>query len=319
MKIALLIWFLGDWNKIKLTLNSILKQTHLDKIEIILIDDSEKQIDIIKLISNLQITQFFNFKIISNTRNQGYSISWNIAKNYTNCEYVWFLREGIEFEPNAFKNIFTSLSHNKNIDIIQLKIEFQNYNKDNLDNLLPYDKVLDLSENKEILAYVYQHIYTKIFKLSIIQKYCIEFKAHQNYDILFLYKFLVHAKTFINLDNILIKVKSFYFESTTLDLVRQWPHIINYYKIFGVYKIYEEEINYAFIKYISFTYVNFIIFLDNKVLMKKSYEWINKRLHKKISYFAKNRYLDYNQNDSFANYAKQFKNYWKDTTRILLR
>ncbi len=320
MKLSILIWYFEKLNKLSKLYDSIKNQIKENEVEIIIVMDDFDKVNSIETITFFQkIVVKKNIRIIVNQKNQGISTCWNIAKKYSKGEYVWFLKEDVLFEKNSLKKIFNNKNFQTKPDILELKIKILDKNNNSITKtFLPFDEILRIKNNKEIFAYINTNIYTKIFKRSILSKYNINFRYYLYYSILFLYKVLVHSEKFLTLDIVAISISSDNLKYSALNLLNQWPHIFNYFRFISKYDIYKEEIVYAYVKYITFTYINIIKEVKNKFLIKKSIFLINKKMNKKIIEFDKNKYINYKKEDDFNIYSKNLSKYLKSLNRKYL-
>ena len=112
-----------NWNGIKLLkryFNSILNQT-FESYEIIFFDNNSKD-NSIKYIKSISKKNRVKIKIIKNIKNDGTAYASNLAFNYTNGDYVFFVSNDMLFDKNIIKNLYNHCKFNKNVGIATVKM-----------------------------------------------------------------------------------------------------------------------------------------------------------------------------------------------------
>ncbi len=323
MKLSIIIWYFDNLSVLKTTYNSIIAQTY-ENVEIIIVNDSDNKNNNEEFISLFnELSKKHNVIIISNLKSQGLAAAWNIGKKHATGKYIWFFQEGNVLVKN---DVIQKMMNNENVinnnpDVIECIINTFNTSdkqQPSFNKCLEKNKILQLEEKKEILVYANINIYTKIFRLAVIQNNNLNFRCYFNYNLLFIYQFLVNAKTFLYLDIYALNIYEKVLEYSVLDLLKQWPHIFNYFNSISDNSDYSEELIYSFMKYVTFTYLNMIKKYKNKNLNKKSFVWIDKRVHKKLNLFYNNKYINYNVNDEFNPYSPNVEEYLKKMFKLLI-
>lgn len=266
---------------LKNILRDLDKQTIKDKILVTIIDDGSKN-DYKSYISSLNLN--LDIRLIRNRFNLGISKTRNKGIRITNLPYIVFLD-----------------ADDRLVD------------KDTLEKLYKYkeyDLVYGLElKNKEEVKRPY-HIYAKLFKRSIIEKYkikCHKYNMEEDGSFMMLYYSVIDSNNIMFINEVLYK----YEEVNNESLTKKNRLLVNYdakpifYAIDRTYEFCKKINNYKFFKdnsYILFVSLSKVYF-DNE---KKGNEIIKKRFIKYMSKFY-NKYKFY-----IENYIKFNKTYKQD-------
>ncbi|PPE04167.1 glycosyltransferase family 2 protein [Williamsoniiplasma lucivorax] len=311
MLISFIIASQGKEERIFKTINSLKKQTNND-FEILLInDDPNIEKESLYFIRE-QFEQNENVTLVLNNKSQGSSSDWNTALQLAKGEYFAIIKEGDVLEP-----IFVETIHNvvakesKKLDIIQFKQELlgiaQGYNNN---DLLESDRVYDLTNEKEVYAYINQELYGKVFRLQFLKDFRLNFRSWNRFDTLFIYQALGHARTFYQISEKLNTHRRNVLKYSAFDLVNQWPHILNYYRRIGAYKELKDELNYANIYGLTFHFLKMVAKFDNKQLYKKALKYVKTKMEGKlIPFTTENKIFLDQKNEEFTNYILEFNTF----------
>jgi len=113
-----------------------------------------------------------------------------------------FVKEGDVLNPSTVETIkkVSQKATNKAVDVVQFQRKLIGlYEVEKTPSVLIEDHLYDLSENKEVFAYVDATIYNKAFRTSLLIDDEIKFKPRVRYDALFLYDVLAKSDSFYNL------------------------------------------------------------------------------------------------------------------------
>ncbi|KKW61200.1 glycosyltransferase [Mycoplasma capricolum] len=296
-------------NRLKTTIDSIKHQTN-DSHQTIIINDS-KYTDNAKRKYIKEIFDNSNNIILSeNNIPQDTSSDWNIAMELATGKYVVFVKEGDFLYPNFVEQI-QKVSDKNNADLIEFN---QNYNgllEDQISyNLLKGNKLYDLNKNYEVFAYIQRLIYTKAFKLEIIKQKNLSFRRKVRFDHLFTYKFLSLANNCYILDDYLSLHRISIMKYSAFDLLRQWPHIINYFRQIDKYKVLSDQLTYAHYYQTCYKFLNLIEKYNNPVLYKKALNFTQSKVKNKINGFVKkNKIFLENKDPEFNQRMNEFERF----------
>ncbi|ATZ16633.1 glycosyltransferase involved in cell wall biosynthesis [Entomoplasma freundtii] len=310
MLVSFIISSQAKEEKLLKTLDSIKAQTN-SNFEIILVDDEpiagSNSLDFLhqEFFANPKIT------LVVNNRPQGPSTNWNTGLELARGAYTCFLKEGDIVAPHFVEKIAKLVKEtNQPLDIIQFAqkhVGFIEQDTDNDEGLLISNKIYDLTTDHTPFAYLNQNLYGKLFATNIIKNYRIRFRDSNRFDALFVYRVLGHAKTFYKLPDVLITHLKTPLRYSVFDLVNQWPHILNYYRKIGTYKELRDELNYAYIYQLAYSFLSLTRQLENKQLYKKALRFSYDRMSGKLgNNFQKNKVYQKHQNEKFSAWIKEY-------------
>ncbi|SRX64474.1 glycosyltransferase family 2 protein [Mycoplasma mycoides] len=177
-------------------------------------------------------------------------------------------------------------------------------------NLLEANKLYDLNKDYEVFAYIQRLIYTKAFKLDIIRKNNLTFRRKVRFDHLFTYKFLSYSDTCYISDDYLSLHRISVMKYSAFDLLRQWPHIINYFRQINKYKLLSDQLTYAHYYQTCYKFLDLIEKYNNPVLYKKALNITENKLKNKINRFVKkNKVFLENKDTKFNQRMNDFERF----------
>ncbi|QBQ07318.1 glycosyltransferase [Spiroplasma gladiatoris] len=263
-----------------------------------------------------------NVKIILNSSSQGKSVSWNMAIDLAEGEYIKFVSEKDTIDNNFIASFREVLEKNKDkqIDLVEYLIELKGLGQGiDVENFLENQKAYNLAENFEPFAFLSPTLFNKLFKTSLLQEFGFKFRRFVRFDMLFVYKVLGQAKSFIFMGDKLYGDR--YLEEpsySSFDLVNQGTHIINYYRRIGKYKNLKDHLNYAYFKTLCFVWLQLVKLYNNKLLMKKAIIFAEKKFSEKREEFIQNNsVLKLNRDTKFREICQDFNKYIKDLLKLV--
>ncbi|MCL8211688.1 hypothetical protein LD125_00063 [Mesoplasma sp. JKS002658] len=276
-------------NRVLKTLTSLDQQTSIDY-EVILINDnpsiSKEEHDALGalFIKNKRLV------LVDNSKPQSDAFNWNLGVSLARGTYVVFVKEGDVLNPSTVETIkkVSQKATNKAVDVIQFQRKLIGlYEVEKTPSVLIEDYLYDLSENKEVFAYVDATIYNKAFRTSLLIDDEIKFKPRVRYDALFLYDVLAKSDSFYNLGaNLLTNTVSIP-RYSVFDVTNQWPHILNNYRRMGIYKTMRDEITYAQFYNLYANFLGLIKRFKNKTLYKKALIFVRDKYEGRIDLFVR--------------------------------
>lgn len=317
MFLSFIIVSQGNQSQLTTTLESLKEQT-FQEFEIIIIDDTGYQQNssnlefFHNLLSNNKYSS--NIRVVSNLKGQGVSYNWNLGKKYCKGQFFMFIKEGESFVTSTSSNeIYQAINEQSRIpSIVEFKMQYNNLDNSVTHLRIAKNKILNPQESKEIIAKVHNSVYSKIFNTSFVEMQKINFRKYVRYDLLFLYKLLAKCEGFLAVDIVLINFKLSKLKYSSLDLIKQWSHILNHYRYLDIYKKFQDELEYAYIRYILYTFLKVISRFDNKKLMNKGVMIAQKKADMKMKKLKNNKYFTSNDDDAFNKISENINEYLKE-------
>ncbi|QGS51549.1 glycosyltransferase family 2 protein [Spiroplasma tabanidicola] len=306
----------GSLSTIENSLNSILAQT-IDDYEIVIVGDNNISDNSEDKELKKKFWELKNCKLVLNSSIQGYSVSWNIAMDLVEGEYLKFIAANDSIEPNFVVVLKENLQKNSKdqIDLIEHLVELDGIGKGiSTQNFLENQRIYNLENNYEPFAFLNPILFNKIFRTKLIHEFGFKFRRFVRFDMLFVYKFLGQTKKFLALNN--LKMGTRFLEQSkhsAFDIVNQWTHITNYYRRIGKYKLLKDYITYAYYKTLCYVWLELIRLYDNKLLMKKAVSFAERKFSEKREDFIKNNEVfKLKRDEVFNNICEDFNKYLKD-------
>lgn len=295
MFLSFLIIAQNNQAKLTKTLMSIKAQTSNDY-EIILVDDSGFQLKspLLKFMNECFYNIGKQIQIITNLRSQGFSYGVNTAISIANGEFFMVVDEGQIINKTAVavlkEKIMTYQIKNKKIDMLEFRFQYSNSNKKS-DIWNKTNVLLSPKTNKEILAYINYSIFTKIFCRKLIIQKKISLLDYRHTDVFFIYNALIYTNGFLAIKDILIDFELGIVNYSVFDLIKQWIYIFNLYRDLNLYREYQEELEYAFIRFCLLTFLEIVKLQNNKKLSIKAINSAENKLERRYKSFLKNKYI----------------------------
>ncbi|ASP27862.1 glycosyltransferase [Spiroplasma corruscae] len=298
------------------TVESVLKQNNKSNYELIVVLD--------RSIDDLEANDYFyslfkknkNVKLVFNNDRHGSSYSWNVGIDICSGDYIKFISQGDTLESDFLDRVLGAINSHKDIslDIIEYNFSFKGDQIIASKSYLEPNKVYNLKEDYEPLALTNNLLFNKLFKTDVIKKYNVRFRNQVRFDMLFFYIIYSQSKNYIYLnsksfENIILRQVQY----SNFDIVNQWTHIFNYYRRIKKYNDLHDQLKYSYYKTILHIWIWTIAKTDNKVLIRKALEFVNRKYEPKKDLFVKNNIVFKETKDlTFKELAENFSEYYRD-------
>ncbi len=307
-------------NPVKLmkTLMSIKEQTN-DDYEIVLVDDTgfQPKSPTLEVISE----HFYNvgkkMQVITNLRSQGFSYGLNTAIGVAHGDYFMIVDEGEIIHKTAVavlkENVTKHQVEHKKIDMVEFRLNYP-HSKGNSEIRNKANVLLSPKTDKEVLAYTHSLAFTKIFRRKLVLQKNITLLDYRRTDAFFIYNILAYANGFLAIEDILADYELGLVNYSVFDLIKQWIYIFNLYRDLNLYREYQEELEYAFIRFCLVTFLRLVRLQNNKALSTKAIHSTENKLERRYKSFLKNKYIKDIQEPKFkviVNDIKGFIKSWK--------
>ncbi|WP_425380312.1 glycosyltransferase family 2 protein [Spiroplasma endosymbiont of Stenodema calcarata] len=281
--------------KLMNTLISIKEQTD-DDYEIVLVDDSgfQPKSSALEFMNEHFYANGKKIQVITNLRSQGFSYNLNTAIAVARGNYFMIVDEGEIVYKTAIAvlkaNIAKHQVEHKQIDMVEFRLHYP-HSKGNSEIRNKTNMLLSPKTDKEILAYTHPLIFTKIFCRKLILQKNIEFLNYRRTDAFFIYNILAKSNGFLAIDDILAACELGLVNYSVFDLLKQWIYIFNLYRDLNLYREYQEELEYAFLRFCLITFLRLVRLQNNKTLSIKAINSAENKLERRYKNFIKNKYI----------------------------
>lgn len=206
-KISVIVPIYNVGTYLEETLNSLVNQTFIDDIEVLMIDDGST--DDSKYIIEKYALDYDNF-YAHHKENEGQGVARNLGVYLAKGEYIHFLDADDYVVPNAYEKLFNAAS-SKNYDFVAVNaMRMSQYNcwedqlfKNSFGELKGNSEFNNIREHPPLVWDTSTS--NKIYKKDFLIKNNIKFPDKKIYyeDLLFSFKAYVHANSFYYLDDFL--------------------------------------------------------------------------------------------------------------------
>lgn len=270
------------------------------------------------------INQYFScypnqIQVITNYLALDIATSRNLAISYARGSYLLFVQANDLINEEFFPTIEKIINENKTkIDCVEYRAFYKTKNN-SFESIIRIKEntILDIKDknNKNVFALISPLLTTKLFRKEVITKNHLMFRKPLQFDTFFIYTFLAHTTHFLSVDKILIQAKlnDVVKNDNSFELLSQWVHILNYYNNEKLKKTLNPELEYAYIRYALYTFLNLISTTKNSILIQKTYDYIKEHINRRYKNFRNNPYLNdsANKNDPFPVIVKNLPQYLK--------
>lgn len=275
-KVSVIVPFYNVENYIEKCLDSLLKQT-LKDIEVIIVNDGS--LDKSNIIAEKYAKSFPEIFRYYKKQNGGLSDARNYGINYAKGEYIAFLDSDDYVDKETYE-----IMYNKAVefdsDFVECNFVWEYNNKSIIDKAIKY------KNKKEMLLYARVVAWNKLIKKQLLDKIQIKFPIGLRYeDIEFFYKLLPHINKFDFVDKPLIHYVQ---RKTSIanthnkregEIFKIFENVFNYYQSNNLYKEYENELEYTYIRILFCSSLKRIVKIKNKnikkELLKQTYYNVN--------------------------------------------
>ncbi len=318
MFLSFLIVSQNNQTKLIKTLVSIKEQTS-DDYEIVLIDDSgfRPKSPLLEFMNECFYNIGKQIQVITNLRSQGFSYCINTAISIAQGDFFMIADEGQIIHKTAVAVLKEKLEiyqvEHKKVDMFEFRLYYAN-SKEKSEIWNKCNVLLSPKNNKELLAYVSCSLFTKIFRRNLILQKNIKLLDYRRTDIFFIYNALVYNRGYVAIKDVLVDYELGIVNYSVFDLIKQWIYIFNLYRDLNLYREYQEELEYAFIRFYLVTFLEIVSLQNNKRLSIKAIHSAENKLERRYKSFMKNKYLKNVKEQKFkmiVDDIKGFIKHWK--------
>ncbi|WP_033161331.1 glycosyltransferase family 2 protein [[Mycoplasma] collis] len=245
MKLSILLSVYKQKNEIHNLLDSLSKQTSKN-FEIILVINSPSAEEL-EILHFYKTSMMKKLKIIINDKRQIFFNDFYKMLSMAKGEYFVFVSAGAKIETN-FVEMFIKYSTQFSVDLLEFRLSYKGYLDFDLRQRIEEKKILKISENKNVLAYILPVFFNKFFNrtkfIEIKNKIQITNPSNQKIWIDLIYKIILNLKNFVYIHHVLISEwnnKSIITNPNAL--IKDWNNIENYVKNNNPEFIYEIQFN----------------------------------------------------------------------------
>jgi len=274
-------------------LESLVNQT-LKDIEIIVVNDGSP--DNSQLIIDKYVEKHPEIIRSFIKENGGLSDARNFGINKAQGEYIGFLDSDDWVEPDMYETMYNKAKEN-NFDVVvcDLKYVYDSYTVPAYSNVTN-----DLNSKEDIkksMLNIYPSAWNKIYHNSLFNN-GVMFKEKVWFeDVEFLFRLFpyinsigVVKKPFVNYvqrDGAITKT----FNEKLFDYIHNWNGIIEFYKSKALYKEYEKELEYCYVRYIYGTFIKSATNYNDKDKYKQAVFFAISNVKKQFPNYRRNKYF----------------------------
>ncbi len=277
-RISVIVPFYNVEGYIEKCLETLVNQTFQD-IEIILVNDGSK--DRSEEIAKKFANRYENKIVYLEKENGGLSSARNFGLAHARGEYVAFVDSDDYIEKNMYEKMY-NLIIKERCDMVECDFYWEYPNKKKIDTGKLYNNKNQMLENVRVVAW------NKLIKKEIIDKHGIEFpNGYQYEDVEFTYKLIPYIQKVSFLKEPMVhyiqRTKSISNSQNekTMQIFDVLEHVINYYKENGLYKNYEKELEYIYVRYAFCSSLKRIMKIEDEELkdklIKKTWDIVNEK------------------------------------------
>lgn len=277
-RISVIVPFYNVEGYIEKCLETLVNQTFQD-IEIILVNDGSK--DRSEEIAKKFANRYENKIVYLEKENGGLSSARNFGLAHARGEYVAFVDSDDYIEKNMYEKMYNLIIKERS-DMVECDFYWEYPNKKKIDTGKLYNNKNQMLENVRVVAW------NKLIKKEIIDKHGIEFpNGYQYEDVEFTYKLIPYIQKVSFLKEPMVhyiqRTKSISNSQNekTMQIFDVLEHVINYYKENGLYKNYEKELEYIYVRYAFCSSLKRIMKIEDEELkdklIKKTWDIVNEK------------------------------------------
>lgn len=277
-RISVIVPFYNVEGYIEKCLETLVNQTFQD-IEIILVNDGSK--DRSEEIAKKFANRYESKIVYLEKENGGLSSARNFGLAHARGEYVAFVDSDDYIEKNMYEKMYNLIIKERS-DMVECDFYWEYPNKKKIDTGKLYNNKNQMLENVRVVAW------NKLIKKEIIDKHGIEFpNGYQYEDVEFTYKLIPYIQKVSFLKEPMVhyiqRTKSISNSQNekTMQIFDVLEHVINYYKENGLYKNYEKELEYIYVRYAFCSSLKRIMKIEDEELkdklIKKTWDIVNEK------------------------------------------
>ncbi|EFF41228.1 glycosyltransferase family A protein [Mycoplasmopsis alligatoris] len=215
MKLSIISTLNKDTRDVKTFLRDLYDQENKDFEVIMAINKPPKSKEIIEIIVEYQKKFGTRLKFFVNSKRQSNQSNFASAFNMVKGEYVYITNSDTTIRKHYTEKIIKMISNFPEADIIEFKPRLIGSIRWKPSSRIDENKLIDLNESTEPLAYTYPFIFNKIYKSSVTKKF-IKFKPTFSNDskisLELTYSLLLEAKKYVYVDE---RIQREYFDIET--------------------------------------------------------------------------------------------------------
>lgn len=273
-------------------LNSLVNQT-LKNIEIILVDDGSK--DKSSKIIEEYVKKYENVKSFTK-ENGGLSSARNYGLNYANGEYIAFVDSDDWIELDMYEKMYQkAISNNFDMVVCNVKYIYPKRIKNAYSNI-EHD-IIDKEKLKNEMIKIYPVAWNKLYKKTLFDKN-IRFKLNVWFeDVEFIYRLYPyinsigvvksHSYNYLQRKGAITSI----YDKRLYNYIDNWDGIIEFYKKNKLYKKYQDELEYSYVRYLYATFVKRLANAKNKEEFDKGVNIVIDKVNKTFPNYKKNKYI----------------------------
>lgn len=295
-------------------LDSLLNQT-LKDIEIIVVNDGSKDNskEIIKEYEKNNPEKI----VYLEKQNGGLSDARNFGLPYAKGEYIAFVDSDDYVELDMYEKMY-ELAKKENSDMVECDFYWEYPNKQKIDIGQIYYNQKEMLQKARVVAW------NKLIKRSILEESKVQFpKGYRYEDVEFTYKLIPYLKKvsfvkepfihYIQRENSISNVQN----ERTKEIFEVLEHVIEYYKEKGIYKEYEQELEYTYARILLCSSLLRIVKIKDKEIRNRLIKETWNNLNSKFPNWKKNKILN-EEKTSKNRYMKSMNSFtYKIYTKFL--
>ena len=274
-------------------LKSLVNQT-LKDIEIIVVNDGTK--DNSQKIVDKYVKKYPKLVKSYIKENGGLSSARNYGLKYAKGEYIAFVDSDDYVENDMYEKLYNKALE-KDFDMVVCNLKyiydtkevnaFSNINKD----------ILTKEEIKKSMLTIYPSAWNKLFNKRLFENKVLFKEKVWFEDVEFLYRLYPYINSIGKIDDYLYNYVqrdgaiTSVFDDRLYNYIDNFNGIIKFYKEKKLYKEYEKELEYCYVRYIYATFLKRAANFNDKKMYKKAVDTAIRNVKKYFPNFRKNKYF----------------------------
>lgn len=300
-KISVIVPVYNREKTIRKCLYSLVNQTY-QNIEILVIndgstDDSKEIID--------EFYKKYPDKIVAiHTENQGVSMARNEGLKRVSGDYVGFVDSDDYIEFTMYEKLYNKIT-SSDFDMVACDTIAHYPNHD----LIIHSNIEDDQNINKLLIDSYAVLWNKLFRRGYVEN--VRFKKDFWYeDVLFLFQVYPQLRKVGSIEDTLYHYVqnqssiTYTYNDKLYQLIDNMDDILSYYKDFGFYEAYQNELEYSYVRYLFGTFIKRLAKCKDFSKYKKGFYFVMNKVKSTFPYYKKNIYISNRDSKSF--YLKHF-------------